>query len=83
MCLSIRQSRVLFLFLQQQGSLGQTLKEVRPNHFFAVPRVWEKMQEAITAAGKGSGFVKRQVIGWAKEAALRGTHALMAGLDFQ
>lgn len=40
------------------------------------------MQEAITAAGKDSGYVKRQVIGWAKKASLRGTQALMAGSVF-
>jgi len=67
-------------FLFFQGSLGQTLKEVRPNHFFAVPRVWEKMQEAIMAAGKGSGPMKRKIIGWAKNASLNGTRALMDGL---
>ena len=27
-----------------KGTLINTLKEVRPNKFFAVPRVWEKMQ---------------------------------------
>ena len=27
-----------------KGTLINTLREVRPNKFFAVPRVWEKMQ---------------------------------------
>ena len=27
-----------------KGTLINTLKEIRPNKFFAVPRVWEKMQ---------------------------------------
>jgi long-chain-fatty-acid--CoA ligase ACSBG len=27
-----------------KGSLGVTMKEVRPTFFFGVPRVWEKIQ---------------------------------------
>uniref|UniRef100_A0AAR2J035 long-chain-fatty-acid--CoA ligase n=1 Tax=Pygocentrus nattereri TaxID=42514 RepID=A0AAR2J035_PYGNA len=34
-----------------KGSLAQTLREVRPTSFLGVPRVWEKMQEAMKAIG--------------------------------
>lgn len=30
-----------------KGSLGETLKAVRPTFFLAIPRVWEKMTEAM------------------------------------
>ena len=30
-----------------QGTLIETLKEVRPNVFFSVPRVWEKIDEKM------------------------------------
>ena len=30
-----------------KGSLGTTMKEVRPTFFFGVPRVWEKIQEKM------------------------------------
>uniref|UniRef100_A0A8C9VQU2 Long-chain-fatty-acid--CoA ligase ACSBG2 n=1 Tax=Scleropages formosus TaxID=113540 RepID=A0A8C9VQU2_SCLFO len=49
-----------------KGSLGNTLREVRPTAFMGVPRVWEKMQEAMKAAGAKSSAVRRKVAVWAK-----------------
>lgn len=34
-----------------QGTLVQTLQEVRPNMFFGVPRVWEKIEEKLKSIG--------------------------------
>ena len=34
-----------------KGSLGTTLKAVRPTIFFGVPRVWEKFAEKMKAIG--------------------------------
>lgn len=33
-----------------KGSLVQTLQDVRPTHFFGVPRVWEKIEEKYVNA---------------------------------
>ena len=33
--------------------IGAVLREVRPNWFFAVPRVWEKLRAGAMAAGEG------------------------------
>eukprot|EP00163_Fabomonas_tropica_P005035 TRINITY_DN1448_c0_g1_i1.p1 TRINITY_DN1448_c0_g1~~TRINITY_DN1448_c0_g1_i1.p1 ORF type:complete len:643 (+),score=268.24 TRINITY_DN1448_c0_g1_i1:47-1975(+) len=49
-----------------KGSLGATLKEVRPTFFFGVPRVWEKMAEAMKAKGKANTGVKKSLVSWAK-----------------
>ncbi|GBP49328.1 Long-chain-fatty-acid--CoA ligase ACSBG2 [Eumeta japonica] len=53
-----------------KGSLVETLKEVRPTRFLAVPRVWEKMYEKIMAVGAASGGLKRSLASWAKGKAL-------------
>ena len=60
-----------------QGSLGVTLKEVRPTYFMGVPRVWEKMQEAMIEAGKQSGPLTRQIAIWAKSVGLEANLATM------
>lgn len=62
-----------------KGSLGQTLKEVRPTIFLGVPRVWEKMQEAMVAVGKSSGFIKRSIASWAKNIGYMGNISKMKG----
>lgn len=53
-----------------RGSLGKTLKEVRPTTFLGVPRVFEKMQEAMIAVGRSSGTIKRTIASWAKSIGL-------------
>ncbi len=54
-----------------QGSLVNTLKEVRPTAFMGVPRVWEKMQEKMKAVGAKSSTVRRKVAAWAKDVGLQ------------
>ena len=49
-----------------KGSLGESLRAVRPTLFFGVPRVWEKFAEKIQAAGKKSQGLKKKISAWAK-----------------
>ncbi|XP_028156254.1 long-chain-fatty-acid--CoA ligase ACSBG2 isoform X2 [Ostrinia furnacalis] len=53
-----------------KGSLVETLKDVRPTRFLAVPRVYEKMYEKIVAVGASRGAVTRSLAMWAKDKAL-------------
>ena len=49
-----------------KGTLINTLREVRPNKFFAVPRVWEKMQEKMQETSKEASSLRKMVANWAK-----------------
>ncbi|XP_071539026.1 long-chain-fatty-acid--CoA ligase ACSBG2-like isoform X5 [Panulirus ornatus] len=53
-----------------KGSLGNTLKEVRPTRFIGVPRVWEKFHEKMTEVGRKTTGVKRSIATWAKSLGL-------------
>ena len=58
-----------------QGSLIDTLKEMRPTGLLTVPRLWEKIQERITATGRQSGSMKKSIAKWARDKGLKGTYA--------
>lgn len=49
-----------------KGSLGATLKEVRPTTFFGVPRVWEKIYDKMQEVAKSSTGLKKKLSTWAK-----------------
>ncbi|KFZ56762.1 Long-chain-fatty-acid--CoA ligase ACSBG2, partial [Antrostomus carolinensis] len=49
-----------------KGSLVDTLREVKPTAFLAVPRVWEKMEEKMKSIGAKSSALRRKVASWAK-----------------
>ncbi|XP_077416310.1 long-chain-fatty-acid--CoA ligase ACSBG2-like isoform X2 [Vanacampus margaritifer] len=62
-----------------KGSLGTTLKEVKPTAFLGVPRVWEKMQESMQAAGAKASPFKKSVADWAKSIGLMYNYSAMHG----
>jgi len=49
------------------GSLLETLKEVRPTIFMAVPRIYEKMEEKMKAIAASVGPVARAISTWSKK----------------
>jgi len=62
-----------------QGTLINTLQEVRPTRFLGVPRVWEKIQEKMMEIGKQNTGVKKTIADWAKRAAFEHHEEIMAG----
>jgi long-chain-fatty-acid--CoA ligase ACSBG len=56
-------------FAQQdalKGSLGHTMKDVKPTFFFGVPRVWEKIFEKMKQIGGRTTGVQKIIADWAK-----------------
>ncbi|HEY2738805.1 MAG TPA: AMP-binding protein [Thermoanaerobaculia bacterium] len=66
-------------FAESLEKLRDNLVEVRPNVFFAVPRVWEKMQAAIQAAGAQNSGLKKKIAAWARGVGTAAGHAQQAG----
>ncbi len=55
------------------------LRHVRPTFFFAVPRVWEKIQARMEAVGARSGGLRRRLVRWARAVGLRAGRARQRG----
>lgn len=66
-------------FAESLDKLGANLKEVRPTIFFAVPRVWEKMQAAIEAVGAKNSPLKKKISRWARAKGLAAGYAEQRG----
>ncbi|KAK3514670.1 hypothetical protein QTP70_021577 [Hemibagrus guttatus] len=60
-----------------KGTLAITLREARPTTFLGVPRVWEKMQEAMKDVGAKSSVMKRKIADWAKGIGLQASYNAM------
>jgi len=66
-------------FAESMETLGQNLREVRPTHFVAVPRVWEKIQERMEMVGAASPAWRRRLVRWARGIGLAGGYADQRG----
>ena len=49
-------------FARSIGTVGEDLRACRPTIFFAVPRVWEKLREAILESLENSRALQRMVV---------------------
>jgi len=66
-----------------KGTLAATLQTARPTLFFGVPRVWEKIQEAIIKKARAAppSALKKKLIDWMKGVNLRAYYARQLGGD--
>ena len=53
-------------FAESLEKLPENLREVRPQFFLGVPRVWEKIQAGIQAAGAQASPLRRRIAAWAR-----------------
>lgn len=66
-------------FAESLEKLGETLKEVRPTLFLGVPRVWEKIQAKMVAAGAANPPLRKKIAAWARKQGLVGGYAVQRG----
>ncbi len=66
-------------FAESLDKLGDNLREVRPTLFVAVPRVWEKIQAKIVAAGAQNSPPKKLIATWARTQGIAGGYAEQQG----
>jgi long-subunit acyl-CoA synthetase (AMP-forming) len=62
-------------FAESLEQLGENLREVRPQVFFAVPRVWEKIQAKMQAMGAASPPLRKKLVAWARRVGLAAGYA--------
>jgi long-subunit acyl-CoA synthetase (AMP-forming) len=66
-------------FAESLEKLPDNLREVRPHLFLGVPRVWEKVQAGIQAAGAQASPLRRRIAAWARGVGLAGGYADQLG----
>jgi long-subunit acyl-CoA synthetase (AMP-forming) len=66
-------------FAESMEKLGEALKEAKPTYFVGVPRVWEKMQAKMQAAGASAPPLRKKIAAWARRVGLAGGYAEQRG----
>jgi long-subunit acyl-CoA synthetase (AMP-forming) len=66
-------------FAESLEKLPDNLREVHPHIFLGVPRVWEKMQAGMQAAGAQASPLRRRIAAWARGVGLAGGYADQEG----
>jgi long-chain acyl-CoA synthetase len=66
-------------YAESLDTLGENLREIRPTHIVAVPRVYEKIHGRIHAGVQQGSAVKRSLFNWAVEVGRRSSEAEATG----
>jgi long-subunit acyl-CoA synthetase (AMP-forming) len=70
---------ITITFAESLEKMPEALLETRPSYFLGVPRVWEKMQAKMQAAGANASPLRRRIAKWARGVGLRGGYAQQRG----
>ncbi|MBX3231343.1 MAG: AMP-binding protein [Labilithrix sp.] len=70
----------LVYFAESLEKLPDALQEVRPTAFLGVPRVWEKIQAKMMAAGAQAKPAQKKIVAWAKKVGLAAGYAEQKGV---
>jgi len=62
-------------FAESLEKMPEALQEARPSYFLGVPRVWEKMQAKMMAAGENAPPMRKRIAKWARKVGLEGGYA--------
>ena len=66
-------------FAESLDKLGDNLREIQPHYFLGVPRVWEKIQAKMQAAGAQNPPLKKKIAAWARGVGLAAGYAEQEG----
>jgi long-chain acyl-CoA synthetase len=66
-------------FAESFDKLGDNLREVHPHQFLGVPRVWEKIQAKMIAAGAQNSGLKKAIAKWARKVGMQAMAARERG----
>lgn len=66
-------------FAESVEKLPEALSEARPTVFLGVPRVWEKIQAKMMAAGAAAPPMKKKISAWARKVGLASGYAEQRG----
>ncbi len=69
----------LVCFAESLEKLGDALQEIRPTVFLGVPRVWEKIQAKMVAAGAANPPLRKKIAAWARKVGLAAGYAEQRG----
>ncbi|HEX7492823.1 MAG TPA: long-chain fatty acid--CoA ligase, partial [Bacteroidales bacterium] len=58
-------------YVENMGTVGEVVKDVRPHIFATVPRLLEKIYDNIIGKGKSLSFIKRKIFFWAVNLGLK------------
>ena len=70
----------LVYFAESIEKLGENLAEVRPTLFMGVPRVWEKIQAKMVAAGAQAPPLRKKIAAGARKTGLAAGYAEQKGI---